>query len=59
MPKTHFVRHGFHPSLSLLASKILISRTPIPWHISYVIVLQHRQNLIRQRAHDLDRVDAR
>jgi hypothetical protein len=41
------------------ASKILIPRTPIPRHISYVIVLQHRQNFVRQRAHDLDRVDAR
>jgi hypothetical protein len=41
------------------ASKILIPCTPIPRHISYVIILQHRQNLVRQRAHDLDRVDAR
>jgi hypothetical protein len=48
------------PPFSLfLAGKILIPRTPIPLHISYVIVLQHRQNLVRQRAHDLDRVDAR
>ena len=46
-------------SLSLFsASEILVPRTPIPRHISYVVILQHRQNLIRQRAHDLDRVDA-
>ena len=48
------------PSLPpFLASKILIPRTPIPWHISYVVILQHRQNLVWQCAHDLDRVDAR
>jgi hypothetical protein len=57
MPKTNFICHGFHPSLS--ASKILIPRTPVPRHISDIIILQHRQNLVRQRAHDLDCVDAR
>jgi hypothetical protein len=56
MPKTNFFCHGLHPSLS--ASKILIPRTPVPRHISDIIILQHRQNLVRQRAHDLDCVDA-
>jgi hypothetical protein len=59
MPDIRFVRHSLDSLPLFLSSKILIPRTPIPRHISYVVVLQYRQNLVRQRAHDLDRVDTR
>ena len=46
-------------SVPLSPSKILIPRTPISRHISYIIVLQYAQHFIRQSAHDLDCIDTR
>ena len=44
--------------LSLSPSKILIPRTPVPRHVANIVILQHGQHLVRQRADDLDGVDA-
>jgi hypothetical protein len=61
MPKLH-TSSVFH--LPIIAppfstSKILIPRTPVPRHISNIIVLEHTQYLIWQRAYDLDCIHTR
>ena len=56
-------KSNLDPSLSVSLffspSKILLSRTPIPRHIANIVILQHSQDFIGQRADDLDGVDAR